>query len=93
MSGKESKRNQDQDLGGFHPINIRNPKGSIMTAYQFSKIVNRELAALGIEKVLPPQMFYTYYKKNFIKAEARTETGAAEWAYKYASKHFADAMV
>jgi hypothetical protein len=64
----------------------------MITAYAFNKIVNRELAALGIEKVLPPQMHYTYYKKGFIKPEAQTETGAAEWAYKYASKHYASSM-
>jgi hypothetical protein len=64
----------------------------MITAYAFNKVVNRELAALGIEKVLPPQMHYTYYKKGFIKPEAQTETGAAEWAYKYASKHYASSM-
>lgn len=65
----------------------------MITAYAFNKIVNRELAAMGIEKILPPQMHYTYYKKNFIKPEAQTEIGAAEWAYKYASKHYAAALV
>lgn len=63
-----------------------------ITAYRFATIVNAELKAAGIEKVLPPQMMYTYYKKDFIKAEQRTESGAVEWAYKYASKHFADAV-
>jgi hypothetical protein len=63
-----------------------------MTAYQFAKLVNAELKAAGIEKVLPPQMFYTYYKKDFIKADQRTESGAIEWAYKYVSKHHADTM-
>jgi hypothetical protein len=61
----------------------------MITAYAFAKIVNGELKAMGIEKVLPPQMMYTYYKKGFVKPAAQTETGAAEWAYKYASKHFA----
>jgi hypothetical protein len=64
-----------------------------MTAYAFAKVVNREIKAAGIEKVLPPQMFYTYFKKGFIKAEQHTESGAAEWAYKYISKHFADHLV
>lgn len=63
-----------------------------ITAYRFATIVNSELKAAGIEKVLPPQMMYTYYKKDFIKADQRTESGAAEWAYKYASKHFATSM-
>jgi hypothetical protein len=65
---------------------------TLITAYAFNKIVNAELAALGIEKVLPPQMHYTYYKKGFVKPAQQTESGAAEWAYKYASKHFANAM-
>jgi hypothetical protein len=63
-----------------------------MTAYQFAKVANAQLKAMGLEKALPPQMFYTYYKKDFIKADQRNESGAVEWAYKYASKHFADQL-
>jgi hypothetical protein len=61
-------------------------EGTLITAYQFNKIVNRELQGYGVEKVLPPQMFYTYYKKGFIKIQ--TEVGAVEWTYKYVTKNF-----
>jgi hypothetical protein len=61
--------------------------GIIMTAYKFAKIVNAALVEAGIAKVLPPQMFYTYFKKGFIKPEQQTEQGAAEWAAKYMKKH------
>jgi hypothetical protein len=59
-----------------------------MTAYQFAKTVNALLNAAGVEKVLPPQMFYTYYKKDFIKADQRNQEGAIEWTKKYIAKHF-----
>jgi hypothetical protein len=59
-----------------------------MTAYQFAKLVNAHIVAAGIEKVLPPQMFYTYYKKDFIKVEDRNAEGAEKWATKYLKKHF-----
>jgi hypothetical protein len=64
----------------------------MITAYQFAKTVNGLLAAADIEKVLPPQMFYTYYKKGFIKPEAQTQAGAIEWATKYVSKHYPEVM-
>jgi hypothetical protein len=65
----------------------------MITAYQFAKTVNTLLAAADIEKVLPPQMFYTYYKKGFIKAEAQTQAGAVEWAAKYVRKHYPEVFV
>jgi hypothetical protein len=58
-----------------------------MTAYQFAKAVNAALVEAGIAKVLPPQMFYTYYKKDFIKVEDRNAEGAAKWVAKYIKKH------
>jgi hypothetical protein len=64
----------------------------MITAYQFAKTVNTLLAAADIEKVLPPQMFYTYYKKGFIKAEAQTQAGAVEWATKYVRKHYPEVI-
>lgn len=36
--------------------------------YQCAKVVNAQLQEQGIEKVLPPQMFYTYTKKEYIKS-------------------------
>lgn len=58
-----------------------------ITAYQFAKAVNGALKTAGYAKVLPPQMFYTYYKKGFIKEEARTEAGAQAWVTAYVKKH------
>jgi hypothetical protein len=58
-----------------------------MTAYGFAKVVNAALVEAGKAKVLPPQMFYTYFKKGFIKVEARNEAGAKEWAAAYIKKH------
>lgn len=59
-----------------------------MTAYAFAKIVNSLIKAAGVEKVLPPQMFYTYYKKDFIKSDQRTQEGAELWTAKYLLKNF-----
>jgi hypothetical protein len=39
-----------------------------LSPYACAKIVNAELAKLNIDKVLPPQMFYTYVAKNKIKS-------------------------
>ncbi|MGA2412772.1 MAG: hypothetical protein ABSG46_20610 [Candidatus Binataceae bacterium] len=36
----------------------------VLTPYQAAKIVNRKLIEAGIEKVLPPQMLYTYRKQG-----------------------------
>jgi hypothetical protein len=59
-----------------------------MTAYQFAKAANALIKAAGVEKVLPPQMFYTYYKKDFIKADQRTEDGVRLWTAKYLKRNF-----
>lgn len=37
-----------------------------MSAYAAAKIVNEWIKELGVEKVLPPQMIYTYTKKGYI---------------------------
>jgi hypothetical protein len=60
----------------------------MITAYQFAKTVNTLLAEAGVDKVLPPQMMYTYFKKGFIKPEAQTQAGAVEWTAKYVRKHY-----
>jgi hypothetical protein len=39
---------------------------SQQTAYQAAKTINAKLKAEGIDKTLPPQMFYTYIKKAYI---------------------------
>ena len=61
------------------------------TPYAIAKIVNELLAECEIEKVLPPQMFYTYAKKgmlNGIKESKRiTGSDAAAWTEAYVLKH------
>lgn len=39
---------------------------TLYTPYQCAKIVNEWLSELEISKVIPPQMMYTYTKKNMI---------------------------
>jgi hypothetical protein len=62
-----------------------------ITPYQASKIANAKLAELGVEKVLPPQMFYTYVKKGYIGDEKgatrTTEQATLIWLQKYVNKH------
>jgi len=72
-------------------INITEAFGTeILTPYQVAKIVNGLLEGLGIEKVLPPQMFYTYAKKGYlngIKESKRIKgTDAAKWFEGYVVK-------
>lgn len=40
-----------------------------LSPYQAAGVVNTWLKDLEIEKKLPPQMFYTYTKKAYIKSE------------------------
>lgn len=40
-----------------------------LSPYACAKLVNETLAARGVEKVLPPQMFYTYVKKAYIPSK------------------------
>jgi 2-keto-3-deoxy-6-phosphogluconate aldolase len=42
----------------------------ILTPYGAAKIVNAELKANGIEKVLPPQMFYNYTTARLNKGKS-----------------------
>ena len=48
-----------------------------MTPYQMCRIVNRILADVGIEKVLPAPMFYTYVKKGYIPSNKNGRVNAA----------------
>jgi hypothetical protein len=59
-----------------------------MTPYAACKIVNNMLKEMGIEKTLPPQMFYNYVKKNFIKNDNGkiNEKDLLEWFTKYSNK-------
>jgi hypothetical protein len=40
-----------------------------MTPYAASKIANKALEDAGVEKKLPPQMFYTYVNKGYIESK------------------------
>lgn len=62
--------------------------------YQCAKVINDELASKGVEKVLPPQMFYTYTKKKYIKSyldennKVRVaHSDLVEWFVKYCTKN------
>jgi len=47
---------------------------STMTPYAAAKVINETLKQRGIEKKLPPQMFYTYVGKGYIPSTT-TENG------------------
>lgn len=67
-----------------------------MTPYAAAKVVNALLAEAGVDKVLPPQMFYNYTtarirqdKAPFIPVDENnkiTEDGLKAWAEKYLAK-------
>jgi hypothetical protein len=67
-----------------------------VTPYAAAKFVNAKLAEAGIEKVLPPQMFYNYTtariragKAPLIPCDADgriTPDGLAAWYTKYSAK-------
>jgi hypothetical protein len=65
---------------------------STMTPYAAAKIVNATLEAEGIEKVIPPQMMYTYAKKGYVASvlvdnkKRITEEGLQEWLQKYVAR-------
>lgn len=61
-----------------------------VSPYQLAKITNTVLAAAGLNKELPPQMFYTYAKKGMFGNEKGTKVitkaqGIA-WIIKYVGK-------
>lgn len=62
--------------------------------YQCAKAVNEQLAEAGVDKTLPPQMFYTYVNKQYIKSfvdesgkKRVTHEALAEWFVKYCTKN------
>lgn len=65
---------------------------SAMTPYAAAKIVNARLAEEGIEKEIPPQMMYTYAKKNYVATEIVdgkirvTKEGLDVWLLGYVNK-------
>jgi hypothetical protein len=72
-----------------------------MTPYAAAKVANAVLLARGIDKVLPPQMFYNYTsarirtgKAPFIACDANgkiTTAGLTTWTEKYIAKLLAKA--
>jgi len=63
-----------------------------MTPYAAAKLVNQQLADMGVEKVLPPQMLYTYVNKGYIKSvevggkKKVTHQALADWFAGYVNK-------
>jgi len=62
--------------------------------YQCAKAVNEMFAESGVDKTLPPQMFYTYTKKGYIKSftdeagkQKVTHQDLADWFVKYCTKN------
>jgi hypothetical protein len=62
--------------------------------YKCASVVNEQLVEMGVEKVLPPQMFYTYVKKGYIKSETDQSgkkyvkhSELVEWFVKYCTKN------
>lgn len=71
------------DIGSYFPEKS-------LTPYGLSKIVNLLLKEVGIEQTLPPQMFYNYSKKGYIKKDASdgriSRDEALAWTEKYLTK-------
>ena len=60
-----------------------------LSPYRCAKIVNALLKDMGVEKVLPPQMFYTYVKKGYITSQPDgtvTLEDLQTWFEKYSAK-------
>jgi hypothetical protein len=61
--------------------------------YQCAKVINEEFVKMGVDKVLPPQMFYTYTKKNMIPSYLENNkkfvkhSDLVEWFVKYCKKN------
>lgn len=68
----------------------------MLTAYAVIKRANTVLSALGINKVLPTQMGYTYLPKGMFGSVVTNESGkkcitaetADVWIAKYIRKHY-----
>jgi hypothetical protein len=63
-----------------------------MTPYAAAKVVNAALAEADLEKVIPPQMMYTYAKKNYVDSievdgkKRITKAGLDKWLVGYINK-------
>ena len=60
-----------------------------VSPYSCAKMVNEYFKAMELEKILPPQMFYTYVKKNYIKSNEGKVNSIQlnEWLEKYLAKN------
>ena len=62
-----------------------------VSAYAVIKQLNAALAELGVEKVLPTQMGYTYAKKGMLNgvkgAKSVTQAEADAWISKYLTRN------
>jgi hypothetical protein len=69
------------DVGSYIPTKS-------LTPYGLCQIVNRLLKEAGIEQTLPPQMFYNYSKKGYLKTvDGRiSPEEALRWTEKYLTK-------
>jgi hypothetical protein len=66
----------------------------VYSPYQCAKAVNEMFADANIDKVLPPQMFYTYTKKGYIPSHIDeqgkkkvTHQNLADWFVRYCTKN------
>jgi hypothetical protein len=61
--------------------------------YKCASLVNEMFVQKKVEKVLPPQMFYTYVKKGYIKSFEKdgkkfvTHSELTNWFVKYCTKN------
>jgi hypothetical protein len=61
--------------------------------YKCARVVNDQFVEMGIEKSLPPQMFYTYVSKGYIRSFEKDgkkfvkQSDLTEWFVKYVSKN------
>lgn len=64
-------------------------EAALLTPYECAKVVNGMLQAAGVDKVLPPQMFYTYVKKGMIPATDKRVRPAdlQKWAEGYFARN------
>lgn len=67
---------------------------TMYSPYQCAKVVNDQLHTMGIEKKLPPQMFYTYTSKGFIPSHKDENNKVrvnhedlVQWFTKYVNKN------
>jgi hypothetical protein len=64
-------------------------ESALVTPYKCSTVTNKVLEFVGIEKVLPGPMFYTYTKKGYIKStDGKVNlVQLTEWIEKYVRKN------